>query len=200
MTRTRRVLALTATVLVTAVGLGGCGSESETPSTTPTTPIAQHSGGPVAGPHNDLDVEYASSMFTHARQAVELATMAQSKSRDEKVKALAARIQTQQSPYMATLGGWLSGWGSQAPGLGGEQSEHADHDGHLSDTEITKLGGLSTARFDQQWAKTMIKHHQGAITMSKKIQEMGANPEVKKFAQQIVTTEEAEIEELRAIR
>lgn len=200
MTRTRRVLALTAAVLVTTVGLGACDSEPEGTTTSTTAPkvTAEHTGGPVAGPHNELDSEYASAMFTHARQAVELAAMAGSKSRDEKLRELAKQIQTQHSPYMATLGGWLSGWGEQAPGLGGQEVDHGAHSGHLTEAEITKLGALPAAQFDARWAAAMIKHHRGAIAISKKIQEMGANPEVKKFAQQIVTNQEAEITQLQA--
>ena len=180
------------------MGLGACGSEPE-PANNPVQATPEHTGGPVAGPHNELDITYAKAMFIHSQQAVELATMAASKSNNAEVKKLAETMQAEQSPYMATLGGMLSGWGQQAPGMGGEQGDHSDHAGALTEAEIAKLGSLSAQKFDAEWLKAILKHHQGAISQSKKIQEMGQNPEVKKFAQQLVTVEEPQIAEIRKL-
>jgi uncharacterized protein (DUF305 family) len=45
----------------------------------------------------------------------------------------------------------------------------------------------------------MIKHHSGAITMARTEIEEGANPDVKKLAQAIIDTQEAQIAEMKRL-
>jgi uncharacterized protein (DUF305 family) len=198
MTRTRRVLALTAALLVATAGLGACSSDSPTATTTPAVQATpEHTGGPVAGPHNTADVKYASSMFAHSQQSVELSQMATSKSANSKVKELADNIRANESPGMATLGGWLSGWGSQPPGF--SDAPNGTAAGELTRAEVSKLGALPPNKFDKQWVNAMIKHQQNGITLSKKLLTAGSNPEAKKFAQTMIDTMGQQVTELKAL-
>jgi len=51
---------------------------------------------------------------------------------------------------------------------------------------------------DQDWAAMMIRHHQGAIDMSKVVLEYGKDPEIRRMAEKVRDDQEKEIAVLRA--
>lgn len=54
--------------------------------------------------------------------------------------------------------------------------------------------------YDLQFIDTMIQHHQAAIVMAKMVMEKSKNQELRKFARKIITSQEAEIEQLESWR
>lgn len=51
---------------------------------------------------------------------------------------------------------------------------------------------------DRDFAAAMIPHHQGAIEMARVVLRHGADPDMRRLAEDIIRTQEAEIAELRA--
>jgi uncharacterized protein (DUF305 family) len=51
---------------------------------------------------------------------------------------------------------------------------------------------------DQDFARMMIPHHQGAITMAEAVLEKGSDPKIRKMAQEMVEKQKQEIEELQS--
>jgi len=53
--------------------------------------------------------------------------------------------------------------------------------------------------FDRMWLTMMIVHHEGAIEMSQTELAEGVNPEARQLAESIIATQQAEIDEMRAM-
>lgn len=194
MNRTMTMLcgAVAAALLV----LTGCGSDSENSGDSP----GSSTGTPAAGPHNEADVSFATDMTLHHSQAVEMADMALATATNAQVKALAAEIKAAQNPEIVQLAGWLTGWGEAIPdtSMGGMQG--MDHgSGMMTDVEMNGLSKATGGAFDRMWVEMMIRHHVGAVAMSRTEVKMGESAEANALAQSIITSQTAQITELRAI-
>ena len=66
----------------------------------------------------------------------------------------------------------------------------------MSEGELA-LRPLTGAEFDKLWLESMIGHHQGAIEMAKAEIANGDNVDAKDLAKNIVTTQEAEIGQMK---
>ena len=65
--------------------------------------------------------------------------------------------------------------------------------GMLSDAQITALTDARGAAFDRLYLEGMIQHHLGAIDMAQMILS-SANPEVKKLGEDVVSSQQAEVD------
>jgi uncharacterized protein (DUF305 family) len=67
---------------------------------------------------------------------------------------------------------------------------------------IERMDALAIATgpdFDRQWLEMMITHHEGAILQAEQVLAAGADPEVKTLAEQIVSGQGAEIDEMNGL-
>jgi len=69
--------------------------------------------------------------------------------------------------------------------------------GMVDAATMAKLESLNGAEFDKLWLESMISHHQGAIEMAKAELANGDNVDAKSLATNIVTTQEAEIGQMK---
>jgi uncharacterized protein (DUF305 family) len=102
--------ALSAAAVLTAFTLAACGSTSA-PTAAPNAPGPMMTAPTAAGDHNQADVMFAQMMIPHHEQAIEMATLASTRSDNPEVQALAAQIQTAQQPEIEQMRGWLASWG-----------------------------------------------------------------------------------------
>ncbi|MBF6357833.1 DUF305 domain-containing protein [Nocardia higoensis] len=201
-------------MLAAAVVLTGCGDDDSadggdtgaaaTSVSASAAPTTSGTNAP-ADVHNDADITFAQEMIPHHRQAVMMADMAISRSTDPQLQDLAKRIQAAQEPEIATMTGWLQAWGAPVTG-GGHGGPHGGGSpmmsspmmpGMMSDEQMSHMGAATGAEFDQMWLNGMIAHHEGAIEMSRTELAEGANPDAKALAQQIIDSQQAEIDEMR---
>jgi uncharacterized protein (DUF305 family) len=208
-----RVAVVAATVTAVA-GLAACGSSSGGGhGSMPMGTGSSAPAGTASAAFNDADVAFAQAMIPHHRQAVDMATLADTGAADPQVKQLAAQIKAAQDPEIQTMTGWLAAWGkpttmpsttpSTMPGMnmGGASAMPGmgPMPGMMSDADMAKLKAASGKNFDKQFCTMMIAHHQGAIEMAKQEQATGANPDAKALAERIATSQQGEIDSMNKI-
>ncbi len=189
MSRFRVVVALAALT----VALGGCaGDHANMPHMS--GPAATASDGAVVA--NGADVMFAQMMIPHHQQAVEMSDLAPGRSSDPELTSLAAKIKAAQAPEIATMSGWLTAWGrpTHMPATMGHGMP-----GMVSAADMAKLRAASGREFDRLYATFMIAHHEGAIDMAETELADGTNADAKALAQQIITSQRAEIAEMRTM-
>ena len=180
-----------------------CGGTSTTPAApAATAPSSSAAAGATGQAHNAADVTFAQGMIPHHRQAVMMAQQASSRAKSPAVKTLAAQIQSAQDPEITTMTGWLTSWGqpTEQPGMSGM----AGHDmgsmgGMMSDADMTKLSKLTGAAFDREFLTMMTAHHNGAIEMARTQLAQGQYPPAKALAQNIITSQTAEIAKMKTL-
>jgi uncharacterized protein (DUF305 family) len=97
----RRVV-LAGAAFIAAATLAACGSSDSSGGTASAT----STGGPSSRPgatFNNVDVMFVRMMIRHHQQAVDMATLAQTRAADPQVKQLAARIKATQTAEIATM-------------------------------------------------------------------------------------------------
>ncbi|ROP37244.1 DUF305 domain-containing protein [Saccharothrix texasensis] len=203
---TRKNLVGTAlAVLTTGLVLAGCGNSGSgghdmgsmtgtTSSTSPTSAAAAPSGE-----HNDADIAFAQGMIPHHQGAIEMAKLAEGGTSNTKVLDLASRIEKAQDPEIKTMTEWLNAWGAEVHTTGMPGMDHGSDMAGMSDAEMDLLEQAKDADFDRMFLDMMIKHHQGAIDMSKLELQQGNNPDAKKLAQQIIDSQQTEITEMQGL-
>jgi len=145
------------------------------------------------------DVMFAQMMIPHHQQAVVMADLAATRADSELITALAAEIKAAQQPEIDQMSGWLAEWGAPVLSADDAMGSHGSHgmSGMLTDDQIDALAAASGASFDRLFAEAMIEHHQGAIEMADQVTG-SADPRVASLANQIISTQQAEITQLQA--
>jgi uncharacterized protein (DUF305 family) len=143
---------------------------------------------------------FAQMMIPHHEQAIEMAEIALDPSvgAGDAVKELANRIKAAQDPEIAAMKGFLNGW--RAPLVPDDDMDHGSMmEGMLTVEELDELAGLTGSAFDIRWAAAMIAHHRGAVAMASDVLVDGINSATKKLAEEIIATQQAEIDEMTPI-
>ncbi|PXY35034.1 DUF305 domain-containing protein [Prauserella sp. PE36] len=149
--------------------------------------------------HNDADVTFASEMIPHHRQAIEMAGLVTERTGNQRLRGLADDIRQAQQPEIEQLSEWLQQWGEAVPG------EHEGHGGGhampgmMTEEHLAELGRMSGATFDRRWLELMIEHHAGAIEMARAQLAHGVHSELKRLAQQVINTQQAEIDTMQGL-
>jgi uncharacterized protein (DUF305 family) len=189
----------TLTALVAAVATALLVSSCTTPTSTSSDGHTDHTHGSetsAAAPNNAADVAFVSGMIPHHEQAVEMSALVPQRSTDPAIIKLAADISAAQGPEIETMKVFLVQWNAGAES-GHEGHDMGSMDGMLDDTTMTQLESLSGNEFDTLWLKSMIAHHEGAIKMANTEIADGANADAKTLAQQIVTAQQAEVDQMK---
>ena len=187
------------TLLLAALVLTACGNDS-----------GGASDASAESEFNQDDVQFAQSMIPHHRQAVEMAQLAADRAQSSEVKQLAADIEAAQGPEIEQLTTWLEQWGEDVPaaseggmeGMEGMESEDMggmDMGGMMTAEDMEMLSNASGAEFDQMFLEMMVEHHNGAVEMAKTEIAEGQHSGAVAMAEEIVATQEAEIEKMEQL-
>jgi len=188
-----RLLAIAASGVFLALG-AACSSQD--------SPSADAGDSVVAdAPRNDADAEFAHQMIPHHEQAVVMTGFVADRTDNAQVLDLAGRIEAAQEPEIDQMKGWLEAWGDpHKPGMGGMQGmEGMSMPGMMSEADMATLKGSSGPAFDKMFLEMMIAHHEGAVEMAKTEIADGEFPEAITLAEEIIDSQQAEIDEMQGI-
>ncbi|MEU0214907.1 DUF305 domain-containing protein [Streptomyces sp. NPDC006265] len=207
MTSTRSLIrraALGTTAVAAALVLAACGSDNGSDTGSGTQTSASAGAEDTAGAHNDQDVSFAQDMIPHHQQAIQMSKMAARQASSAEVKDLATRIEKAQGPEIETMSGWLESWGEDAPssmpGMDHGGDSGSSHMPGMMDTEdMDELMEASGKGFDTMFLTMMVEHHEGAVEMATTEKDKGQYGPTKKLAGDIITAQNAEIEEMNKL-
>jgi len=185
--------------------LAGCGG-GDAPVAGPTAPMLApgHPGepnatvteGPTAPPAPaEADVAFMRMMIVHHGQAVVMSDLAPTRASDARVKSLASRIRAAQAGEITLMRDWLRR-NKKLPASG---HDHHSMPGMITLDELETLGSSRSAAFDRLYLTLMIKHHEGALEMADTLLATGTDTTTIQLAKDVVATQQAEINRMRAL-
>lgn len=179
---------------------GGCtgeigeGTVTETMEPAPQPVPAEVRPAAASAPY---DLQFIDTMIVHHLGAVEMATIAQSKLRNETLRALARTIPADQQREIRQMRAWRKEWYPGAPSA--ENMMMPGMGGSMMDMSHMKTMAAGPA-YDAMFIDMMIPHHQGAVQMGENALAKAEHPEVKELAKKIVDAQTREIEMMKKLR
>jgi uncharacterized protein (DUF305 family) len=152
-------------------------------------------------------------MVPHHQSATEMAKLAQERAEHEELRTLAGEMIAAQAAEITQMRDWREGWFGSAetppmeamPLLPGMEMEDTDMDMDMGDvatmdmtTDIEELRDADP--FDVAFLDAMIPHHESAIEAGQIALEQSANPEIRSLAEEIISSQQAEIDQMTAWR
>lgn len=155
------------------------------------------------------DVMFAQMMIPHHEQALDMSLIALERSANDEVRDLAQRIYDGQGPEIEQMETWIEDGaamggmshemhdGTMMPNdmMGGDMMDSSTMAGMASEEQLAELVALDSPDFDILFLELMIEHHKGALAMVQMI-ETSTNSEAIALAQEISSTQNAEIDEM----
>jgi uncharacterized protein (DUF305 family) len=149
-----------------------------------------------------IDKHFIEQMIPHHEGAIEMAQLALEKAKRSETKTLATAIIAAQQKEITDMKNWYTQWfGTDVPVtdqhmMNGQMMMHgnAHMDSMSGDMETLK----NAKDFDVEFAKQMIPHHEMAVMMAQMLQASTNRSEMKTLAQNIITSQNQEIELMRS--
>lgn len=202
--RTRQYRFLVAGILL--LSLAACGNDGSMEHTTAPTSASGTTGIATAQPtmtaggsapgmnHGGMsmtEAQFIDGMIAHHQGAITMATEATTAATRPEVKQLAQTIVAAQDPEIKQLQGWRTQW----------YPNEAQTDATMM--ESMGMGDMMIAQdaskdFDQRFLEAMISHHQGAVQMAETIKGTATHPELRTFAEKVITDQTAEITQMES--
>lgn len=152
----------------------------------------------------NIDAHFIEQMIPHHEDAITMAKLALTGARKQEVKELAESIIDSQGKEITQMKEWYKEWfgkevpqDSQAMNQHGMMDQSSMHMGMMGDkTDITRLE--EAENFDRAFVEEMIPHHQMAVMMANMLKNSTQRPEMKMLADDIITAQTKEIEQMRS--
>jgi uncharacterized protein (DUF305 family) len=153
----------------------------------------------------DYDLRFIDAMIPHHQGAVIMAKDAQQNSQRPELKKLADDIIKAQDKEIKQLQQWRKAWYPKASDK--PMAYHAQM-GHMMEMSpeqmqsmmMTTNLGAADAEFDLRFIDAMIPHHEGALVMAKDVLAKSKRPELKQLAQDILSSQQKEIDQMKQWR
>jgi uncharacterized protein (DUF305 family) len=204
----------------TGGGLTACTSTNSSEPTPVATITASQTAKPVDKPmqgmnHSgsmnlgvadaDYDLRFIDGMTPHHQGAVVMAGDVLKNSKRPELLKLANEIIKAQEKEIAQMGEWRKAW---YPNAGDKLMMWHAESNHMMEMSPQVRGnmmmnmnlGSADDKFDLRFLDAMIPHHEGALMMAKDAIAKSKRPEVKKLAQEILSSQQVEIDQMKQWR
>ena len=142
------------------------------------------------------DVVFLQQMIIHHQQALTMSSLASARTNSKDILDLAGRIEKSQDDEIVFMNEWLAERNIKP------SSHHAHHIkmmGMASPEDLEKLIASQAVDFDKMFLTLMIKHHEGAIDMVKKLKDQPGSaydPILYDFISDLINDQGVEIERM----
>ncbi|WP_103668768.1 DUF305 domain-containing protein [Pseudanabaena sp. BC1403] len=153
----------------------------------------------------DYDLRFIDGMTPHHQGAIAMAEDVLKNSQRPELKKLAQEIIQAQKKEIAQMAEWRKAWYPTA----GEKLMmwHAESNHMMAMTPEFRRNmmmsvdlGRADDKFDLRFLDAMIPHHEGALVMAKDAIAKSKRPEIQKMAQEILSSQQAEIDQMKQLR
>jgi uncharacterized protein (DUF305 family) len=157
-------------------------------------------------PYVEADVEFMQGMIHHHAQALRMTALVPKRSAGAGIPLLAERIDLSQVAEIEQMQAWLKARHQSVPVL------HRPHGhahgvgqglmpGMLTEPELQRLERARGRAFDRLFLRFMIRHHEGALTMVRRLYAAGGGlePEADLFARHVEADQAIEIARMQQL-
>jgi uncharacterized protein (DUF305 family) len=153
----------------------------------------------------DYDMRFVDAMIPHHQGATEMAQEVLEKSQRPEMKKLAKDIIAAQNREIEQMKQWRKAWYPKADSKPMAWHAQMGHMMVMSPEQIQAMMmkgdlGAADAEFDLRFLNAMIPHHEGALIMAKDVLNKSKRPEMKQLAQDILSSQQKEIEQMHQWR
>ena len=158
------------------------------------------------GPADEsYDLRFIDGMIPHHEGAVVMAKEALTRSKRPEMLELAKGIIKAQESEIAMMQTWRKDWYPKASSTPMAWHTQMDHMTGMPPEQMKAMRmdmdlGASDNQFDLRFINAMIPHHEGALGMAKDAIGKSKRPEIKKEAQGILSSQAAEIKQMKQWR
>ncbi len=138
----------------------------------------------------DYEDRFIDMMIPHHQDAVVMAKDALKKTSHPELKKLAQNIIAAQEKEISVMKELRKKW----------YGHSADEESSMSSQKIIEKLGPADKDYEDHFIDMMIPHHQSAILMAKDALKKTSHPELKKIAENIIASQEAEISLMEQLR
>ncbi|BAU15810.1 hypothetical protein LEP3755_63750 (plasmid) [Leptolyngbya sp. NIES-3755] len=153
----------------------------------------------------NFDLRFIDAMIPHHQGAVKMAQEALQKSKRPEIKKLAQSIIDDQDKEIAQMQQWRKTWYANAESTpmawnSGTKSMMPMSQDQMNGMMMNMDLGAADDQFDLRFINAMIPHHESAIDMANDALQKSKRPEIQKLATAIVSSQQAEIDQMKQWR
>jgi uncharacterized protein (DUF305 family) len=153
----------------------------------------------------DYDLRFIDGMTVHHQGAVNMAQDVLKQSKRPEMKKLATDIIAAQKREINQMKEWRKTWYPKASSTPMAYHAQMGHMMAMTPEQMQNMMmsmdlGAADDQFDLRFINAMIPHHEGALVMAEDALKKSKRPEMKKLAQEILTSQKQEIEQMKEWR
>ncbi|MBD0334885.1 MAG: DUF305 domain-containing protein [Cyanobacteria bacterium Co-bin13] len=167
--------------------------------------MMNHSSMDLGPADADYDLRFVDAMIPHHEGAVEMAQAVLENSERPELRELATEIVEAQAQEIGQMQQWRQSWYPEAADTPMAWNPDTNQMEPMTSQQVSAMRmnmdlGKADTDFDLRFINAMIPHHEGAVMMAEDAQQKSDRPEIQSLAQDIITSQQAEIEQMQQWR